>query len=71
MDTKLELENENSTHIREELTFERNKDGSILVTAVIDDNTGYGWRDPEAFELTEYTLSKEQVAQVIEFLSQS
>lgn len=71
METILELENENSEHYREELTLELNEDGSINILTIVDGNTGYGYRDPELFEMTEYTLSKEQVAQVIEFLSQS
>lgn len=71
MNTTLELENENTTRHREELTIEKNKDGSVLLTVVEDENSGGGWYDNALFSMSSYTLSKEQVDQVIKFLSQS
>ena len=71
MKTVLELENENSKRRREELSIELNDDGSVLISAVVDENTEHGWKDPGLIEVTDYTLSKEQVASVIEFLTKS
>ena len=67
----LELENENTKHNREELTLEKLEDGSVLVTAIKDENNWYGFKDNSLIDIAEYTLSKEQVAQVIEFLTKS
>lgn len=67
----LEFENENTKHHREELTLEKLEDGSVLVTAIKDENNWCGFRDNSLFNIAEYTLSKEQVAQVIEFLSRN
>lgn len=70
MSTTLELENENRTRYREELSFEKQEDGTVLVTAVEDNNNNpYGYRDNGLFDMCEYTLSKEQIMQVIEFLT--
>ena len=69
MSTTLELENENRTRYREELSFEKQEDGTVLVTAIKDDNNPHGYRDHDLFNRGEYTLSKEQVIQVIEFLT--
>lgn len=69
MSTTLELENENRTRYREELSFEKQEDGTVIVTAVEDNNNPYGYRDNGLFDMCEYTLSKEQIMQVIEFLT--
>lgn len=70
MSTTLELENENRRRkLREELTLEKQEDGTILVTAIEDENKGYGYRDDSLFSMVEYTLSKEQIKEVIEFLT--
>lgn len=71
MSTTLELENENRTRYREELIFKKQKDGTVLVTAIEDDNNPFGYRDNDLFNRSEYTLSKEQIVQVIEFLTES
>ena len=72
MSAKLELENENTKAYEESLTLERNQDGSVLIDIFVDRNTNHGrWFEPTLVDQAEYTLSKEQVAQVIEFLSQS
>lgn len=69
MSTTLELENENRTRYREELSFEKQEDGTVLVTAIEDNNNPYGYRDNDLFNRGEYTMSKEQIIQVIEFLT--
>lgn len=69
MSTTLELENENSTRYREELSFEKQEDGTVLITAIEDNNNPFGFRDNGLFDMCEYTLSKEQIVQVIEFLT--
>ena len=70
--TTLELENENRRRkLREELTLEKQEDGTILVTAIEDENKGYGYRDDSLFSMVEYTLSREQIKEVIEFLTKS
>lgn len=70
MSATLELENENRRRkLREELTLEKQEDGTILVTAIEDENKGYGYRDDSLFSMVEYTLSKEQIKEVIEFLT--
>lgn len=67
----LELENENRTCLREELSLEKLKDNSVLVTVVVDENTGYGYRDDSLLNISSYTLSKEQIVEVIDFLTKS
>lgn len=69
MSTILELENENRTRYREELSFKKLKDGTVLVTAIEDNNNPHGYRDNDLFNRGEYILSKEQIVQVIEFLT--
>lgn len=71
MSTTLELENENRTRYREELIFKKQKDGTVLVTAIEDDNNPLGYRDNDLFNRGEYTLSREQIKEVIEFLTKS
>lgn len=69
MSVTLELENENRTRYREELSFKKLKDGTVLVTAIEDNNNPHGYRDNDLFNRGEYILSKEQIVQVIEFLT--
>ena len=69
MSTTLELENENRTRYREELIFEKQEDGTVLVIAIEDNNNPYGYRDNGLFDMCKYTLSKEQIKEVIEFLT--
>lgn len=69
MSTTLELENENRTRYREELSFEKQEDGTVLVTAIEDNNNPFGFRDNGLFDMCEYTMSKEQIIQVIKFLT--
>lgn len=49
MSTTLELENENRTRYREELSFEKQEDGTVLVTAIEDNNNPHGYRDNDLF----------------------
>lgn len=67
----LELENENRTCYRQELSLEKLKDNSVLVNVVEDENTGYGYRDDSLLNISNYTLSKEQIVEVIDFLTKS
>ena len=67
MSTVLELENR--TNFREELTFEKLENNSVLVTVMVDEISNPGWRDNELFSMMEYAMSKEQIVQVIEFLT--
>ena len=68
----LEFENENTVHEREALRLERNSDGSVSITSIVDRNENHGrWYQDSLFEMVDYTLSREQISQVIEFLSRS
>lgn len=69
--TMLELENknENRAEIQEKLTFEKLENGSVLVTALQEEDCDACWADNALFSMTSCTLPKEQIMQVIEFLT--
>lgn len=71
--TTLELENrnENRAEIREKLTFEKLENGSVLVTTLQEEDCDGCWADNALFSMTSCTLPKEQIVQVIEFLTES
>ena len=69
--TTLELENEYKQDIREKLSLEKLENGSILVTALQEEDCDSCWVDNALFSMTEYTLSREQIEEVIEFLTKS
>ena len=71
--TTLELENrnENRVEIQEKLTFEKLENGSVLVTTLQEEDCDACWVDNALFSMTSCILPKEQIVQVIEFLTES
>lgn len=69
--TTLELENEYKQDIREKLTLEKLENGSILVTTLQEEDADTWCVDNAFFIMTSCTISKEQIKEVIEFLTKS
>lgn len=69
MNTILELENENRTNFLEKVTLEKLEDGSVQVTALEEEYCDACWRDNAQFSMATCTLPKEQIVQIIEFLT--
>ena len=71
--TKLELENknENRAGIREKLTLEKLENDSILVATFQVEEADTWCVDNAFFIMTSCTISKEQIKEVIEFLTKS